>query len=100
MGMLILVLKLKTNRLSRYMIRKLADIKENSSTHIRLETTGMVQNKQKYLTLIVSPTSEAPVKQQYRNYVKEARHKRYCNVTGLSKYVFELKRNNKTSWIR
>lgn len=96
-GILILILKLKTTTSTYELL--LVVMKENSSTYMELETTVMVLNKQRYLIFIVVPASEASVKQQCRNCVKEVRHEKYCNVTGLWKYVFELKRNNKISLI-
>ena len=43
--------------------------------------------------------SETPFKERYSNHVREIKHKRYSNVTELSKYVWELKRNNKAPLI-
>ena len=39
--------------------------------------------------------SETPFKERYSDHVKDSKHERYSNATELSKYVWELKRNNK-----
>ena len=39
--------------------------------------------------------SETPFKERYDNHVRDRKHERYSNGTELSKYVWELKRNNK-----
>ena len=39
--------------------------------------------------------SETPFKERYGNHVRDSKHERYSNPTELSKYVWELKRNNK-----
>ena len=39
--------------------------------------------------------SETPFQERYSNHPRDAKHERYCNATKLSKYVRELKRNNK-----
>ena len=39
--------------------------------------------------------SETPFKKRYGNHVRDSKHERYSNPTELSKYVWELKRNNK-----
>ena len=39
--------------------------------------------------------SETLFKERYSNHVRDSKHERYSNATELSKYVWELKRNNK-----
>ena len=39
--------------------------------------------------------SETPFQSRYGNHVRDSKHGRYSNATELSKYVWELKRNNK-----
>ena len=39
--------------------------------------------------------SETPFKDRYRNHVRDFKNEIQCNKTELSKYVWDLKRNNK-----
>ena len=39
--------------------------------------------------------NETPFKERHNNHVRDSKHGRYSNATELSKYVWELKRNNK-----
>ena len=53
-------------------------------------TNNVDDERRVYLVL-----SEAPFKETYRNYVKDFNNEIYYNKTELSKYVLDLKRNNK-----
>ena len=39
--------------------------------------------------------SETPFKERYGNHVRDSKYERYSNAAELTKYVWELKRNNK-----
>ena len=43
--------------------------------------------------------SETPFKEKCSNHVRDSKHEKYSNATELSKYVWELKRNNKATII-
>ena len=38
---------------------------------------------------------EAPFKEKCSNHVRDGKHERYCNTTEVSKYAWELKRDDK-----
>ena len=51
--------------------------------------------KKSFVAGVTFKVSETAFKERCSKHLRDGKQERYCNVTELSKYVWELKRNNK-----